>query len=1067
MKQSFILLLLCCSFFSMCQPPSFSGIVVNDTNEPISGATITILNSTKKTFTKNTGEFTILYSPLYKQDSRLLASDSIIVTAVGYESKTLSLSSLGTTRDPVIIVLNRKTTALSEVIISTGYQEIPKERSTGAFTSVDKKLFNEQVSTSVLSRLEGIASSLTVDKRSNQQGISIRGLSSLRGPRDPLIIIDNFPYEGDLNNINPNEVEQITVLKDAAAASIWGARAGNGVIVITTKKGRINQPLQVEFTMNYTHTTEPDLFYLPAMKAGSMIAVEQMLFNNNYNLSDTASVSRPALSPVYEILLKQRRGTITAVQAEQQLAELSKTDNRYDFKQYMYQPSINRQTALSMRGGTSRIAWYFATGYDNNNSDLDAAYQRISLNQKLSVIPVKNLTIQSAFTYTNSRINGGRMAYNPGDLYPYQNLADVNGNALPFSGTYRQPYIDTAGAGRLLDWHYYPLTDYRYNKNKIRITDMLANFSTVYKFTPSFFIDLRYQYEQQHSEDRSLREKDAYSTRILINRFTQINWNTGQVTYKIPMGAIMEIQNSMMQAHQGRVQFTYAKRWFQHEVNTIAGAEIRQLKNEYNNYRWYGYNDETGTTINVDYTNPYPDYVTKSNTNIPSQSGIGYSLNRYVSLFTNSAYTFQKKYTVSFSARRDASNLFGVHTNDKWNPLWSAGLAWELSNERFFKSKQITFLRLRSTLGFSGNVDPSRTALTTISYLGSSSFLQLPWAGITNFANPELRWEKVRMLNIAIDIRAFNNRLSGSIDLYRKKAIDLYNNSPLDYTTGAGNTIIKNVASMKGMGIDIEFKALLADKNWKWQLTGFANYYRDKVTDYYNTTLRGSNFINAGNSITALVGKPVYGVFSYNWAGLDPQTGDPMGWLNGQLSKDYNALVGTGVTVNDLKYHGPLFPVHSGAVSNTISHKQFSLTARVTYRLGYFYRKESVSYSRLYSTGRGHADYELRWQKPGDELLTYVPSMIYPAISNRDAFYQGSEVLVRKGDHIRLQYINLSWEVQKTKKSFLPFRTGRFFAVISNLGILWRSQKDNADPDYQSSVIPPARSLALGFSCTL
>ncbi|GAB3832880.1 hypothetical protein GCM10028895_51200 [Pontibacter rugosus] len=183
------------------------------------------------------------------------------------------------------------------MVVSTGYQRIPQERATGSFAQVSEATLQEQVSTDILSRLEAVASGVSVDRSRLTPELMVRGLSTINGPATPLIVVDNFPYEGDIGNLNPNDVESITVLKDAAAASIWGARAGNGVIVITTKKGRFNQPLTVGFNSSVSVSQEPDLSYLQQMKASDFIDVEQFLFEKGYYRGQLASSGRPVLSP--------------------------------------------------------------------------------------------------------------------------------------------------------------------------------------------------------------------------------------------------------------------------------------------------------------------------------------------------------------------------------------------------------------------------------------------------------------------------------------------------------------------------------------------------------------------------------------------------------------------------------------------------------------------------------------------------------------------------------------------------------------------------------------------------
>jgi hypothetical protein len=301
--------------------------------------------------------------------------------------------------------------------------------------------------------------------------------------------------------------------------------------------------------------------------------------------------------------------------------------------------------------------------------------------------------------------------------------------------------------------------------------------------------------------------------------------------------------------------------------------------------------------------------------------------------------------------------------------------------------------------------------------------------------------------------------VSGNIDFYIKHATDLYGNTPIDYTTGIGTSIVKNVASMKGHGIDASLQFKLLNSAFKWNMTTLFNYHKDKVTDYYNSNLRANNYLS--NSITAVEGHPVYSVYSYPWGGLDPQNGNPRAFINGQLSTDYNTITGNATLVTDINYHGPLFPVVSGALAHGFSWKGFFADIRLNYRFGYYYRLPSISYSNLFNNGIGDIDYGMRWQKPGDEIITQVPSMIYPNPGNRDAFYAGSSVLVSKGDHVRLHYIHTGYEFSQKMKAFSNLR---LWITVTNLGIIWRADKYTIDPDYATSTLPPGRSITFGLS---
>jgi hypothetical protein len=320
------------------------------------------------------------------------------------------------------------------------------------------------------------------------------------------------------------------------------------------------------------------------------------------------------------------------------------------------------------------------------------------------------------------------------------------------------------------------------------------------------------------------------------------------------------------------------------------------------------------------------------------------------------------------------------------------------------------------------------------------------------------------MLNVGLDFKTKNNRISGSLEYYHKKGIDLYGSAPQDYTAGIGNYVTKNIASMKSNGVDIELSSINTKGVIKWTTDFDFNYNRDENVSYYLGSVPASNFIGSNQpTISGLVGKPVYSIFSYAWAGLDPQTGDPRGILNKQMSKEYSTILGTGTQLTDLIYSGPALPIIFGSVGNTVSWKNISLTARLLFKFGNYFRKTSIDYTNLFNTRTGQSDFALRWQKPGDERMTNVPSMIYPSNSARDAFYDGSIVNVDKADNIRIQYILLSYEITKIQFKGLPFRSLQLYLNLNNLGIIWRANKDHIDPEYPMLTLPPSKSLAVGL----
>ncbi|MDT3404254.1 SusC/RagA family TonB-linked outer membrane protein [Mucilaginibacter terrae] len=1068
MKSKIILFLsLFLSITANAQQVITGQVLSADDKRPLVGATVQLNQSSNVVITDAKGNF---HLPALKN------GDVLYITFTGYEKREVRLDF--PVSIPLTLSMTRSNRQLQEVTISTGYQNVPRERATGSFSSIDSKTFNQQVSPNILSRLPAIANGLTVDRGTNAAGqLTIRGLSSIRGPKDPLIVVDNFPYDGNINNINPNEVENITILKDAAAASIWGARAGNGVIVITTKKGRQNQPLTIDWNANVSIGDKPDLGQLRQMSSSDFIDAERFLFGQNYYRTQINSSSRPALSPVVELLNQQATGAISAAEANRQIDQLRSLDIRDDFDRYLYRRAVSQQYALSLRGGTDKVTWTAFAGYDRNVTNLDAVSDRKNLRFSTTFRPVAKLQLLAGIYYTDGSNRSGRPGY--GDVtsrgpafYPYAQFADASGNALPIVKDYRASYLATAGNGRLLDWRYYPLEDYKHDSTKGRLQDVLVNAGLTYDLPFGLKADVKYQYERQQNPSDHLYDAESFYSRNLVNLYTSIAAN-GTLTNNVPKGGIIDYARDDLEAHNFRGQLNFDRQLGVHEISAIAGTEIRNSHTTGQAFRLFGYDPGNLSFGNVDLTRQYPTFVTGAASFIPSANGLSERNTRFVSYYANGAYTYDRKYALSLSARRDASNLFGLNTNDQWNPFWSTGLSWEASRENFFKVKAVNYLRLRATYGQSGNINPSMVAVTTIAYLGlPSPYTNLPYSRFDNYANPELRWETSKMLNIAADFRAFGDALTGSIEYYHKKGQNLFGLAPIDYTTGVGASIVRNVAGMSGHGLDIQLNSRNLNSEVRWNTTLNYSRYKDKVTDYYLADQQANRFVStdATSNITGLTGYPVYSVFGYRTAGLDPGTGAPRGYVGGEISQNYAALTGPDVRLEDLRYFGSAIPTSFGSLINTLAIGDLELNFSISYKFGYYFHRSSINYSQLGSSWAGHSDYAQRWQQPGDEARTSVPSFSYPLSSSRSNFYAGSETLVEKADHVRLQYVTLSYTLEQSKHRFLPVRRLQIYGSANNLGILWRANKQGLDPDFSYGTafrVADPRIYSIGLRTTL
>lgn len=989
------------------------------------------------------------------------------ISHVGYLSQFIEITKDQTS---ILVYLKRSESILKNVVISTGYENISKERATGSFATVTNSLLNRSVSTNILDRLENVSSGLQFDRRYNSSPLlSVRGQSTILSDAAPLIVVDNFPYEGDINNINPNDIENVTILKDAAAASIWGSRAGNGVIVITTKRGGLKQPMKIELNSSLTIGNKPDLFYdRNFMNSKDFISVEKSLFNQGYYSWEEGDPGQ-TLSPVIQVLIAARDGKITSADASNQINALSQIDVRNQLSKYFYQKSADQQFSLSLQGGQSNVSYFISAGLDQNSDNLVRnGFNRITVNSFTTWHPLKSLEVSSNIVYSNSvqtEDNTGASQVNSGGgkgLYPYARIAGPNGEPLAIMRDYSSDYVAAADTNGLLDWHYRPLQDMRNADYTQKVENTRINTSIKYTFNPSVNLEVRYQYEHQSTTVNNLQTTQTYYVRNLINQFSYTD-STGILQFPIPVGNILDYSVTSLISHSARGQLNFTHEWKNiHSVSALAGIEARQATTSGNGNRLYGYDDKLGTSVPVDYitefnNNPYggstiPYYVTLTGTE-----------DRNLSYFANAAYTYKRRYIFSGSARKDESNLFGVNANQKGVPLWSAGMAWIVSSEKEYPfASWLPFLKIRTTYGYSGNVNKSLTAYTTASY-NVNRITHLQQAIILTPPNPDLRWEKTGMFNVGLDFETKNNLLSGSLEYYHKRGLDLIGNSPLDPTAGfnvANRTnFTGNNADMKGHGIDLQ---LMLNRNigtLRWISNVLFSYTTNQITRYqYNSPV--SAYLSTYPA--PMVGKPRFGIYSFKWAGLDPQTGDPQVYLDNKISKDYGQII-SQATLKDLVYNGPATPPYFGAWRNTFSYHDFSIGFNISYKFGYFFTRSSINYSSLFDNWIGNADFEKRWQNPGDEKTTSVPSMPTSDNSSRDYVYNNSSVLVEKGDNIRFQDIHVSYLFEKTTHSWLPFNNLNLYGYINNLGIIWRANKLNLDPDYIFQPYPPSTTYSIGI----
>lgn len=1104
----------------------YHGKVLDERGRPLPGATIFLRGGTKGSISAPNGDF-----QRYGTQKGIM-----VIKYVGYQNQEISL--LGRKpNDEIVVRMVPGQEQLGEVnIVSTGYQTLDKTRITGSAEVITKQMLQHSNSPNLLSRLEGLSSTINFNNQlipTNSANRTTRGISPLNnmtirgkntllssvlgsGGRElnysgvPLVVIDGVPSPIPIESINPENVEQISILKDAAAASIWGARAANGVIVVTTKKGKYEQPLVVNFNSNFNVTEKMDLFYKKMMSVSDYIDVEQAIFPNKSIRTSSLIKPASAVSPVLELLKKVQEGKIDNATAQARIDALRENDYRRDYTKYFLRNAVSQNYSLGLSAGSKGFNYNLSAGYNKNiNNTIGSDGNQITGSYSATLKPVKNLELGANINYFLQRSNNLNSAASIGQslgsdsdtgIYPYSRLVDDQGNPVAVDRKYRPDFIkllqDNYGS-KVLALDYVPLNDINEGYVKTKVQNISLAVTANYRLSNLISTNFVYSYGSSENENNDLLRQNSWYLRNQINYYTARPGTTNQygedLSFKrgLPLGGIYHPSSLKSETQTLRGNLNINKVWNdRHEFTAIAGGELGQSYNNFRDDIYYGYDEKLlrsvqalpGFSANVptlwnnDFGTPFG--------RLPGLgSGFRSIKTRTVSLFANSAYTYAKRYTISASIRNDASSDFGVGTNKWRSPFYSAGFKWTINNESFYKWDLVPSLALRATFGYNGNNNPLVYSTDFITYRGATVD---PWTGLPyaersgdNVSNSLLRPEKTAVLNLGIDFSFRNNRISGSLEYYKKNTTDLISSSPVDPATGF-SIVNYNTASLKAYGVDLTLNSVnLRSRKFSWTSNFLMSTSRVKVIEVFatrpdivNQFVEGYPNYNKGYDLTRL--------FAYTWAGLDPANGFPRGVLNnGQVVTIDNTSVGRdnfnmlatasspGGNSPSLKFMGSGVPLLQGSLRNTFSYGNFSVSANILYKFGYYFRRsisDVVQYNPLLTTGvMQSADYRNRWKQPGDEVFTSVPAMPSTPGVDMDQFYYFSEINVLKGDHIRLQEVNPSYSFGG--KNWGPLKNPRIYANLPMSDvIIWRANKAGVDPEAYD--FPRQKTYSIGFSAS-
>lgn len=1061
-------------------PPgeAITGSVVDTTGKPLPLATVSLTSSEKnkttttvsqkRTTTDAKGRFLITDVP---------AGDyTLMITAVGYRPiiKGIKVTG-GTTLALGEFTLRENVAALNEVSVNTGYQLIKPEQSTGAVSRIGTKDYESQISTDFLSGLANKVTGLLINNDIGFEGgalFQIRGISTISGNRQPLIVLDGYPTELSLDLIDPNEIKSVTILKDAAAAAIYGVRASNGVIIIERKQAAQGK-LKLDFraTLGFTPKENYSRYRWASTASTDVINYERDAYKNSITAGTWASITNansgsPTNYPApILVMAQQAAGVITADQANRAFASIGSYNNSSDYSKLFLRTAATQTYNMDLSGGNENALYYITTNYTGNAlQQVDNDNNRFLLSARTTLKLSKRLSLELTTDYQESRASSVPTP-DINTVYPFEHFQDNYGKPLAIlQGSSVNPYYNAATmALGFADNLYYPLVDMNQVKNKSHTTNnrITGNF----KYLIGNGLDLTFGGIYENSTTNYSYYASAQSSAVnqIINRYSTLG--TGGIVYGIPQGGYLQQSNQQSSSVTGRAQLNYNKYFGKdHSINAILGTEIRDVKSQGSSAAYFGYNDQTlllqpvnyqtlmGSTFNNGYF-PYNSGGLNYN-NLFNQN---YNDNRFLSGYTNIVYSFKNRYSLTGSARIDQSNLFGSDPKYHYKPLWSLGTAWNIDKESFMQGIDwVKSLKVRAAYGFNGNLAtnalPQVIAQAGFNKLGPVSIPQL---SLLNYGNSALRWEQTKNFNVGLDYSIFKS-ITGSFDFYDKRSKDILANSQIDPFKG-GSSALVNTASIDNKGIEGSLHAdWISRRHFNWNTGLIVSYNKSKVLDVYNNNISPTSpsYFYVGSSYTGyLKGYPVGAVFNYKYAGTD-NTGYPLVYgADGKAHKLLSPDGGKG----DVTYSGNSIPTRNIGLSNRVDVGNFYFYCMINYYGGF---KVNVPFPTPSAVRplEGSTNY---WKKPGDEN---IPGIL-PALNYLSSSYLNFlDKYTVNGDYFTLGTVTASYNIgnmQFLKKAGFSHFEIKLQATNIYTVALNRYNFSVATGNYAKPYVTPTYTMAL------
>ena len=985
-----------------------------------------------------------------------------------------------------------------DAVVVTGYQTVERRKLTAAVGKLN--ISDETIGAvkSIDQALAGQIAGLSVTSTSGAPGapakIRIRGTSSLNGTQDPLWVLDGIPLEGtdvpqsnvlnDVSNIqqssiaglNPADIENITVLKDAAATAIYGARAANGVIVITTKKGKVGKPV-INFSSKFTYMPTLSTNRLNMLNSQEKVDLELELLRSNFAYGDNKGGVSKIISG-YGLTDAYKKGGWSALTPEAQtdISRLRNTET--DWGDILFRDAFNQEYSLSLSGGNERVTYYTSIGYYQENGNVKGVgLDRLNIVAKTSY-KVNRMLKFGVSLFVNRRNNKTYLTDTYGLVNPVYYSRKANQYYQPFDANGNYVYDFDVQNNSDTDLGFNIFEERKNTSNEETINALSSIFDAELRFNDKLKFTTQLGLQLDKASKEQIADKESFSMRII--RKNSKYWDSASQSnkYFIPDGGVHKAYENTNSQITWKAMGEYRDSFNDiHELEVMVGTELRKTWYETLFSAGYGFDRQTLTTKPV----VFPDEDRARQFPLHQKT---YKENAYVSFFSTASYSLMNRYTFGGSIRFDGSDLFGVDKKYRYLPLYSVSGLWRLSNEPFMQGtrKWMDNLAFRVSYGIQGNIDKNTSPFLLGKYIvdnilpgGSEHMID-----INSAPNKKLRWEKTQSVNVVLDFSVLNQAINLSVDYYYRKGTDLIGKQMLPLETGFVSTNI-NWASMVNKGVEVSLSTRnVATKNFSWYTNLNFAYNNNKV-------LREA--IPEAQTIPGREGYPVDAIFAIKTAGLDEE-GYPLFYDKEGKKVTLKELYrlqdpfGLGFTVNSdvtpaeersfYSYIGSQDTPYTGGLINTFSYKNWELTANLSFNLGGYVRT-TPSYNFInFDRGQNvNSDILDRWTPENTDGR--LPALItsekradeYYWYDQKSEIYKNLDIWVKKLNYFRLQNLRLGYRLPEKMTKSLGMGSASVAIEGRNLLVFGSSYKNFLDPESMYNPYAPPIPKSITFSLNL